>query len=634
MAKRHCLPAPSLRNVALSYLLIAVVSILASCSKDYGSGPASKIEALPALDSKGWQLVDSKGNAVFDKSFASSPSAAVEGRFAVATTSGVAVYSMQTGEAVKGCENFIMAGAPSQGLFPAVKDGERIAIYNLDGEVKATLDPVDGKEIVQSDAWLCDGMLRVVDADGNIGFFDGAGSPLVAPKYEEATTFNSGVAAVKNKAGWVIINKKGDVKAEFPDGAYPSSEEWSEGYLPVKTGDRCAIMDTSGKIYSTGSDIDSIGAITSKYFIYKKGETFGLRNLKGEQLLATEYLSLYPISTSRLMAHLPGGQWAVITTSGKVKREIEGVEGVEPVGSAKFGFKARFNGRTVLVTVSGKIVENTDFEAIDTDVSFTDVILSDFADSSQLRAELNRLITSAGIGGIKPGDSMDEIVKKPAADLLNTLSYTISDGANDSGDHIRVNVISDAFIATGSEASAKLNPDALVQSVVLTIVTSTSIETLVKSVVEPIIKDAGLKNAYIKTSNEGITVTLTDEPEDSSDDALMAEGNIESDSQAATIYRVLLFSSSDEQDLPESNPEFLPDPVRIYRNGIYLYCAGAFTDKAGADKLCVAIRNRYSGARVISFRNGNLLNYRAVPALDRRKMPDHHIISEEELQAL
>ncbi len=634
MAKRHSHTISALHNAVLLTFFITTFFILSSCSSDYGSGPASHIDALPALDSEGWQLIDNRGGAIYDKAFSSAPSAVVEGVFSLATSSGVAVYSTKTFKPLAGCEDFIMAGVPSQGLFPAVKGGERISIYNLKGEVKTTLEPVEGKEIVQSDAMLSDGMLRVVDADGNIGFFDSEGSPVVAPKYSEATVYHKGVAVVKNKAGWIIINKKGDVKAELPDGAYPASEEWSEGYLPVKTGDRYAIMDTNGELHNTGSDIDSIGAITGKYFIYKKGETFGLRNLKGEQLLATEYLALYPISTTRLMAHLPSGQWAVITTSGKVKKEIEGIESVVPSGSMKFGFIGRLNGKNVLLSSAGKIIENTDFEAIEHDVALTDVILSDYADSSLLRAELKRLISKTGIDGIKPGDAMSEIVKKPASDLLNTLSYTISDGANDSGDHIRINVISDSFIATGSEADARLNPDAIVQSVVLTIVTTTSAETLIKSVIDPLLKEAGLKNVYIKTGREGITVTLTDEPEDSSDDALLAEGNIESDSQGATIYRVLLFSSSDEQDLPESNSEYLPDPVRIYRNGIYLYCSGAFTDKSGADKLCVAIRNRYSGARVIAFRNGCLLNYRAVPALDRRKMPDHHIISEEELQAL
>ena len=97
----------------------------------------------------------------------------------------------------------------------------------------------------------CNGLARVKTAEKKWGFIDTTGNVVVAPKYNEVTNFNDGLARVRIGQRWGLIDTKGTVLrkptfqsiGEFVNGVAPVLLEGKEYYINTE-GMRC---DKNGK---------------------------------------------------------------------------------------------------------------------------------------------------------------------------------------------------------------------------------------------------------------------------------------------------------------------------------------------------------------------------------------------------
>lgn len=105
---------------------------------------------------------------------------------------------------------------------------------------------------------FCNGLARVKTAEKKWGFIDTTGNVVVAPKYNEVTNFNDGLARVRVGQRWGLIDTKGTVLrkptfqfiGEFVEGVAKVLVEGKEYYMN-KEGMRC---DKNGKPVVNGQD--------------------------------------------------------------------------------------------------------------------------------------------------------------------------------------------------------------------------------------------------------------------------------------------------------------------------------------------------------------------------------------------
>ena len=99
---------------------------------------------------------------------------------------------------------------------------------------------------------------------GKYGFIDSAGTVLVPPQFDSATTFQEGLARIQVKGKWGFIDTAGNVVIQP---TFDDCSAFSDGFAVVKTRDKSGYIDLSGdfriepKYYRCESFEDGIAKI-------------------------------------------------------------------------------------------------------------------------------------------------------------------------------------------------------------------------------------------------------------------------------------------------------------------------------------------------------------------------------------
>lgn len=304
----------------LLFLLVSVcVLLLSSCNKGDDS---SKIEYLPFQSEQGgkWGLISTSGEILFKGEFENEPTVARNGRFLVKNKdSKWEIYTAEPKPKKIGKE-YVSAGAFVEDIAPVTEANMPVEFIDLDGNVKFKLDKVEGKTVTAVYNFS-EGIARFKCND-DIGCIDKNGKVIIKPNYYAMSPCSDGkiiaidkkykdfekknkkdkiVATVLDKTGKKLftfnLNKYDGIDGVFVDGVMAVTDVDDKG-KPA-----CGIIDSEGKwLLKPSKNISEIEKIQGENYIFSDGDSYGIKNVKGENILKPKYDYLFFAGKNLLFA--------------------------------------------------------------------------------------------------------------------------------------------------------------------------------------------------------------------------------------------------------------------------------------------------------------------------------------------
>jgi hypothetical protein len=169
------------------------------------------------------------------------------------------------------------------------------------------------------------GGLAMIDIGKKKGYIDKTGKLTIPPEFTYAYPFSEGLAAATKSAsgddGWGYIDRSGRWAIE-PRFQWASS--FSDGLAPVKRGQNCGYIDTSGtivlkpKLSPGGTDCATVwGDFVDGLSRWRLGNRYGYIDRTGRTVISPKYDLTFHFSEG-LAAVRVGGKWGYIDTAGKM----------------------------------------------------------------------------------------------------------------------------------------------------------------------------------------------------------------------------------------------------------------------------------------------------------------------------
>ncbi|MCH5319378.1 MAG: WG repeat-containing protein [Paramuribaculum sp.] len=223
-----------------------ILSLLYSCAKS----SADNVQFIPVQKTDGgaWIFINDKGERVGEQEWEFEPTVTIDGVFTARNDSGLTVYRWdgKAAKPVDSLQNLVSVGVYNEGLIPVVPAMKRIRVVDKKGNVKFTLDPIDGQEISSCAGIVQDGMLVVTTVDGKTGVVNDKGEVVVKPTYSDISNFTDGFALAvdynydtyEDGPTYFVIDKNGNsVKVEgkfgYEEGECASLSSFENGIVTV-----------------------------------------------------------------------------------------------------------------------------------------------------------------------------------------------------------------------------------------------------------------------------------------------------------------------------------------------------------------------------------------------------------------
>lgn len=360
-----------------------VCAVLAGCGSPDSIENSIDYLAVQERDGSDWSIIDSKGKLVKGQEFSNEPTAAVEGIFSVYENGGYSIYSVKDSKKAV-VEDLASVGIYFDGVIPATKKDARITLLDKKGKVKATLNPIGGKEIVACRPYLQEGLLAVMDEEYNWGFVNKSGEVKIKPKYSGVLPFIDGLAiASKDYDSHCVIDKKGKEIFKIKED-YDVLDNFVDGLIPVKdkeTGNY-GYLDKKGKFTKINGDIDGFELLSDEFYAFRQDYQWGVKNMKGETVIKANYESIHMLSNGNFLVEKEGSnhnEWTVINKKGDKKVEFEDYRSVRVLDCENFAFIGRGRSKYELLDGKGKPLSEDNYANINYNPSQGEYVRSDYS---------------------------------------------------------------------------------------------------------------------------------------------------------------------------------------------------------------------------------------------------------------
>ncbi|MBD5339238.1 MAG: hypothetical protein HDR98_08995 [Bacteroides sp.] len=271
---------------------VAIILMLTSCSSD-------QMEYIPYKSSSngGWGLIDAKGKVKFEGEFENSITAANHGAFFAKTNDGKWIlYSVKDKTPKAIGTPYSQAGAFIAEVAPVVKPGEKITLISPDGEVKVTLDKVDGNPIIACTNFLHNGLARIATSAGE-GVINTSGDVIVKPAENIVNQLIDGyiLSSDNEKKVLKFLNTDGKELGQISTEKYSFVAD-GDGVFGIKVesedgSTRYGLMTPDGKWkLDPSAKIHSIKDISNGKFIYEDSDSrYGVMDFSGEVIIQPNY---------------------------------------------------------------------------------------------------------------------------------------------------------------------------------------------------------------------------------------------------------------------------------------------------------------------------------------------------------
>ena len=297
-------------NFLFGTLMVIFISLSnSSCGSDT---PQTRYVAAKLVDSDMWSIVDvNSGEVIHKDEFKSQPSVIVNKIFCVKNESGLYDYfSVDDVTKPINKESFLYATSFSdEKVALAVKKGKGICIIDEDCNVVAELD-----NAIISATDFSNGYSAVANDDNKYGYINKRGEIIIKPSYDSAADFSKdGIAIVAKEVNdsvskFSAIDVKGEVLFSFSSTEYKDYGDFLNGYLPVKKdNDEVVLLDKEGKKHTTLGKwkgfIPLWLGFNDGVIVFKDGDSYGLKNEKGDIVIRAKYDELIPLTMIKRPFH-------------------------------------------------------------------------------------------------------------------------------------------------------------------------------------------------------------------------------------------------------------------------------------------------------------------------------------------
>lgn len=366
--------------------------------------------AVQQREGKNWSFVDKKGNIVAEDEFKNQPSAVVDGMFYVKEGETYSLYNIKDLKK-EVLDDLTSVGVFNDGVIPVTKKHERITLVDKKGKVKATLNPVDGKEIVGCSPFVDEGMLPIMNEDGECGFADASGNIKIKPQYAIAYSFCDGVALVRKKVAddeyiTSVIGKNGKELFKMKEEYNPQTSGFNCDLLPIydKVKEVYGFINKKGEFKKLSKKVKGIGSYNADYFAYKDDDDqWGIMNMEGETIIKAKYYQTAVLKNGDFFASkkVEGKDRCdsyLLDKDGEKKVEFEDFKEIYPYDMKQFQFIGKTGKKYVLVNEKGEQIGENDFAEISSDICPAGVVESDYFNAEAVVDALTSELTDNGFG--------------------------------------------------------------------------------------------------------------------------------------------------------------------------------------------------------------------------------------------
>lgn len=313
------------------FLFLAVLLVFISCAEDVEQTETGYLPFKSSQDGK-WGMIGTDGTVLFEEEFKDEPTSAKNGRFMVKNGNGLwEIYTAESKPEKIG-EEYLQIADFTASVTPSVKKNEKITLIDVDGDIKATLDKVNNKNIIGCSKFKY-GYATIIVEDNLCGIIDTKGKVVIEPKYSAIAPFASGkfIASVKeddSESSTLIIMGKDEEKIleiKVGDGQKYTNidtESSTSEYLAV-----CTSVDGESQwgyidynkniIVKPSSKIKSLGKVKGNRFIFNNGENYGVMDFNGEIVLRAKYDMLEWADDDVLIAYDSEDKYSLINLEGE-----------------------------------------------------------------------------------------------------------------------------------------------------------------------------------------------------------------------------------------------------------------------------------------------------------------------------
>ena len=154
--------------------------------------------------------------------------------------------------------------------------------------------------------------LALVISNGKAGYIDGEGQEVIPPRFEYASDFSEGFAAVHEAGGWNFIDRRGEIAIQ---GDFDFALPFSNGLAPVLKGSEWSFIDKNGAQAFT-STFDDANVFGNGLAPVKSGKEWTFIDTRGKVAFDQIFVAAFYFSNG-LAAVRKGGQWGFIDKNGQ-----------------------------------------------------------------------------------------------------------------------------------------------------------------------------------------------------------------------------------------------------------------------------------------------------------------------------
>ncbi len=302
-------------------IFLSVFAVLSLLSCEQAAVVNNEIQYMPFMESEksGWGLIGTDGEVLLDDEYKQMPTVVTRNRYFAKNKDGKwELYSVEKHPRQIGDE-YSQVGVFLADVAPVVEEGKYIEFIDMDGNVKFSLDRVNGKE-VSTCTNFSEGV-AVFRTGKYCGAINTIGDVIVDPRYIEILPANEGkmLALDKkyekdlangdiDKVKYTILSTNGDELGTISTRRYKiASSSFESGALVVtnESGNgtvRTGLIDEKGDwILKPSEKIKSIKSIRNKTFIYTDGDGYGVMDFEGNILIRAKYANLIYADKNELL---------------------------------------------------------------------------------------------------------------------------------------------------------------------------------------------------------------------------------------------------------------------------------------------------------------------------------------------
>jgi len=420
------------KHVYLNFLIICCVVVLFSCStpEDY-----FEYDLLPVKTSDNWGYIDKTGKTVifpqYEEAYLFSDGLALvrkDKKYGYIDKEGKYIINPV----------YVSATPFKDGLALITTDNSYPTFINKKGEMQFIVNEADVCRLFSED-------LAAFKTNNKWGFKDKTGKTIINPLYFSATDFKDGLVAVANEVNdklvYGFINAKGDVKIQM---IYEEAYSFENGLALVKLNGKYGFIDKEGK-FTIEPKYDYAYSFADGLSRVKIGEKYGFIDKTGKFIVNPHYENVGNFSEGLAYVVNKDEKIGFINKEGvdKIMAQFEDARNFKNKLAA-----VKMNGKYGFIDTESKFVINCEYDSVYNADLYQQMVYSDFFNSKALSAFFTEKTDESSFRGITKGTNFGDISNTihKSDKLLESSTTTLTVNLNkDIEDYAKIETVKYSF---------------------------------------------------------------------------------------------------------------------------------------------------------------------------------------------